>query len=59
MKMVTVTSNRLFSKFTVSTTSQQHVRILEAHLEPPKQGMDGLTIIGCSAKRRGIIVNGL
>jgi len=35
---------RLVSKFTISTTSHQHVRIAEARLEFPPGGLDGVKI---------------
>lgn len=35
---------RLISKFMISTTSHQHVRISEARLELPPGGLDGIKI---------------
>ncbi|KAJ7582878.1 trafficking protein particle complex subunit 10 [Mycena floridula] len=46
---------RLFSKFTVSTTGPQHVRISEAHLEPPIDDIEGLSIVSCSSEKRGVV----
>ncbi|KAH7915010.1 trafficking protein particle complex subunit 10 [Hygrophoropsis aurantiaca] len=37
-------SKRLFSKFAISTTTHQHVRILSARLASPKQGLEGIKI---------------
>lgn len=42
---------RLISKFTVSTTSHQHVRIADASLDAPDGGIDGVKITSCSARR--------
>ncbi|KAJ3845286.1 trafficking protein particle complex subunit 10 [Lentinula raphanica] len=47
--------NRLFSKFIVSTLSHQHVRILNARLEPPDSERSGLKILACSSSKRGIV----
>ncbi|KAH7923870.1 hypothetical protein BV22DRAFT_1113164 [Leucogyrophana mollusca] len=38
---------RLFSKFTISTTTHQHVRISSACLEGPEGGLEGVKITGC------------
>ncbi|KAJ3896581.1 trafficking protein particle complex subunit 10 [Lentinula edodes] len=46
---------RLFSKFIVSTSSHQHVRISNARLEPPDTESSGLKILACSSSNRGII----
>ncbi|KIM80718.1 hypothetical protein PILCRDRAFT_821974 [Piloderma croceum F 1598] len=46
---------RLFSKFTVSTTSHQHVRIASAELEYPKTGLHGVKIASCLPSKRGVI----
>ncbi|TFK43010.1 trafficking protein particle complex subunit 10 [Crucibulum laeve] len=46
---------RLISKFTVSTTSHQHVRIAAATLDAPEAGLEGVTIKSCSAKSRGVV----
>ena len=48
---------RLFSKFIVSTLSHQHVRISNAHLEPPDAESSGLKILACSSSKRGIIAS--
>jgi len=47
--------SRLISKFTVSTTSHQHVRIAEASLELPPEGLPGVKIQPSSRKRRVIV----
>ncbi|KII88634.1 hypothetical protein PLICRDRAFT_110377 [Plicaturopsis crispa FD-325 SS-3] len=44
---------RLFSKFTISTTSHQHVRIRSAQLDCPDEDLEGVTIAGCMS--RGIV----
>ncbi|KIJ16879.1 hypothetical protein PAXINDRAFT_162498 [Paxillus involutus ATCC 200175] len=41
---------RLFSKFTISATTPQHVRLFSADLQGPSQGLVGVKISGC---RRG------
>ncbi|KAF8894667.1 trafficking protein particle complex subunit 10 [Infundibulicybe gibba] len=44
---------RLFSKYTISTTSHQHVRILSASLSvPPDKGLDDLKIVSCPTQPR-------
>jgi len=48
---------RLFSKFTISTTSHQHVRISSARLEGPAVGLDGAKIVGCSAQKSDVVVS--
>ncbi|KAF8911173.1 trafficking protein particle complex subunit 10 [Gymnopilus junonius] len=47
---------RLISKFTVSTTSHQHVRISDARLDLPPDGLDGVTIQPAMKKRRVVTV---
>ncbi|KAK7014963.1 trafficking protein particle complex subunit 10 [Favolaschia claudopus] len=47
--------NRLFSKFTVSTTSHQHVRISDAQLQFPDGGLDGLKVVACSPQARSVV----
>ncbi|KAJ7452540.1 hypothetical protein B0H11DRAFT_2245998 [Mycena galericulata] len=47
--------NRLFSKFTISTTSHQHVRISDAQLQMPKGGLDGVKIVACSPQARSVV----
>ncbi|PPR03937.1 hypothetical protein CVT26_001142 [Gymnopilus dilepis] len=47
---------RLISKFTVSTTSHQHVRIADASLDLPPDGLDGVTIQPAVKKRRVVTV---
>ncbi|KAJ7098036.1 trafficking protein particle complex subunit 10 [Mycena belliarum] len=47
--------NRLFSKFTVSTTSHQHVRIAAAHLQIPAGGLDGVKVVACSPQARSVV----
>ncbi|KAF8229518.1 hypothetical protein L208DRAFT_1439127 [Tricholoma matsutake] len=47
--------NRLFSKFTISTTSHQHVRIASAHLNIPEDGLDGVKIVTPSTKNRPVV----
>jgi hypothetical protein len=50
--------NRLFSKFTVATTTHQHVRIRSAELSVPDEGeLDGITVKGCTPKGRGSVVS--
>ncbi|KAJ7273596.1 trafficking protein particle complex subunit 10 [Mycena haematopus] len=48
--------NRLFSKFTISTTSHQHVRISAAQLQIPDGGLDGLKVVACSPQARSVVV---
>ncbi|KAF9227601.1 hypothetical protein BS17DRAFT_746219 [Gyrodon lividus] len=38
---------RLFSKFTISATTHQHVRLYSADLRAPFQGLGGVKISGC------------
>ncbi len=45
----------LISKFTVSTTSHQHVRIANASLELPPDGLEGVSITPCVAKRPVVV----
>ncbi|KJA20255.1 hypothetical protein HYPSUDRAFT_142413 [Hypholoma sublateritium FD-334 SS-4] len=47
---------QLISKFTVSTTSHQHVRIANASLELPLDGLEGVNITPCVAKRPVVTV---
>lgn len=49
--------SRLFSKFTISTTSHQHVRIASAHLNIPEDGLDGVKIVTPSTKNRPVVVS--
>ncbi|KAF9264760.1 hypothetical protein L218DRAFT_979450 [Marasmius fiardii PR-910] len=42
---------RLFSKFTVSTTNHQHVRIADARLEIPPGLETGVSVISCNSRR--------
>ena len=59
IEMIRVPNNhRLFSKFTVSTTSHQHLRIASAQLEGPS-GLHGVKVAACVSSNRGIIVSGL
>ncbi|RDB24044.1 Trafficking protein particle complex subunit 10 [Hypsizygus marmoreus] len=46
---------RLFSKFTISTTTHQHVRISAAQLNAPEGGLDGVKIVPCATKNRGVV----
>ncbi|CAK5277454.1 unnamed protein product, partial [Mycena citricolor] len=46
---------KLFSQFTISTTSHQHVRISDAHLQAPAEGLDGLRIVACSSGSRNVL----
>ncbi|KAF9466293.1 trafficking protein particle complex subunit 10 [Collybia nuda] len=46
---------RLLSKFTISTTSHQHVRISDACLEAQEGGLDGVKIVPTVTKNRGVI----
>ncbi|KAF8810122.1 hypothetical protein BYT27DRAFT_7135471 [Phlegmacium glaucopus] len=48
--------NRLISKFTVSTTSHQHVRIADASLDLPSEGLDGVKIRPGSSNRPVVTV---
>ncbi|KAG6845701.1 hypothetical protein H0H87_004962 [Tephrocybe sp. NHM501043] len=48
--------SRLFSKFTISTTSHQHVRICTAQLMPRNGGLDGVKISPTTTKNRGVVV---
>ncbi|KAK7467047.1 hypothetical protein VKT23_004109 [Stygiomarasmius scandens] len=45
---------QLFSKFTVSTLSHQHVRIASAILEPPKAETDGFRVSTFCPQRRSV-----
>ncbi|KAJ6630673.1 trafficking protein particle complex subunit 10 [Mycena sp. CBHHK59/15] len=47
--------NRLFSKFTISTTSHQHVRISAAQLQIPDGGLEGLKVVACSPQARSVV----
>ncbi|KAJ7470648.1 trafficking protein particle complex subunit 10 [Mycena latifolia] len=47
--------NRLFSKFTISTTSHQHVRISGAQLQIPDGGLDGVKVVACSPQARSVV----
>ncbi|KXN82613.1 Trafficking protein particle complex subunit 10 [Leucoagaricus sp. SymC.cos] len=47
--------HRLVSKFTVSTTSHQHIRIASAELEMPPNGIDGVTITSPSSSNSKIV----
>ncbi|GLB35442.1 putative trafficking protein particle complex subunit 10, TRAPPC10 [Lyophyllum shimeji] len=47
--------SRLFSKFTISTTSHQHVRICAAHLTTQGGGLEGVSIVRCATKKRGVV----
>ncbi|KAG1754504.1 trafficking protein particle complex subunit 10 [Suillus lakei] len=46
---------RLFSKFTISTTSHQHVRISSTELQGPRS-LDGVKISGCRPSRPVVTV---
>ncbi|KAF7978139.1 hypothetical protein HWV62_1583 [Athelia sp. TMB] len=46
---------RLFSKYTISTASHQHVRIASVTLEGPPDGLPGVSIKGCSIPNRGVV----
>lgn len=48
---------RLFSKYTISTTSHQHIRIASVALEGPSSGLPGVTITGCVSPKRGVVVS--
>ncbi|KAF7322882.1 hypothetical protein HMN09_00067600 [Mycena chlorophos] len=47
--------DRLFSRFTVSTTSHQHVRIADAQLQLPPGGLEGVNVVACSPQSRGVV----
>jgi hypothetical protein len=47
---------RLFSKFTISTTSHQHVRISAAQLQIPDGGLEGVKVVACSPHARSVVV---
>ncbi|KAG5732737.1 Trafficking protein particle complex subunit 10 [Termitomyces sp. T112] len=47
--------SRLFSKFTISTTSHQHVRICAAKLMTQKDGLDGVKISSTATKNRSVV----
>ncbi|KAG5354260.1 hypothetical protein C0989_003777 [Termitomyces sp. Mn162] len=47
--------SRLFSKFTISTTSHQHVRICAAELMTQKDGLDGVKISSTATKNRSVV----
>jgi hypothetical protein len=46
---------RLFSKFTISNTTHQHVRIRSAQLKGPEGGIDGVRIVGSLTPERVIV----
>ncbi|KAG6865627.1 hypothetical protein C0991_000914 [Blastosporella zonata] len=46
---------RLFSKFTISTTGHQHVRIRDAHLMTQDGGLDGVKISPTATKNRDVV----
>ncbi|KAF5365787.1 hypothetical protein D9758_003260 [Tetrapyrgos nigripes] len=46
---------QLFSKFTVSTLSHQHVRIASVLLEPPDLDTSGLKVVTSSPRKRNIM----
>lgn len=48
---------RLFSKFTISTTTHQHVRIASAQLIGPENGLHGVKIASCLSSKRGVVVS--
>ncbi|KAG6873160.1 hypothetical protein C0992_008986, partial [Termitomyces sp. T32_za158] len=45
----------LFSKFTISTTSHQHVRICTVQLVTQESGLDGVKISTTATKSRGVV----
>ncbi|PPQ67646.1 hypothetical protein CVT25_012674 [Psilocybe cyanescens] len=47
---------RLVSKFTVSSTSHQHVRIADASLDLPEDGLEGVTVQPALKKRHVVTV---
>ncbi|KAJ7285957.1 trafficking protein particle complex subunit 10 [Mycena rebaudengoi] len=47
--------NRLFSKFTISTTSHQHVRISAAQIQLPNGGLEGVKVVACSPQSRSVV----
>ncbi|KAF4615296.1 hypothetical protein D9613_003220 [Agrocybe pediades] len=47
---------RLISKFTVSSTSHQHVRIADASLDLPPNGIEGVQVQSALKKRRVVTV---
>ncbi|KAG6861666.1 hypothetical protein C0995_013672 [Termitomyces sp. Mi166 len=47
--------SRLFSKFAISTTSHQHVRICAAQLMTQEGGLDGVKISPTATKNRGVM----
>lgn len=48
---------RLFSKFTISTTTHQHVRIASAQFTGPEKGLHGVKIASCLSSKRGVVVS--
>lgn len=46
---------RLISKFSVSSTSHQHVRIADVSLDLPSGGLDGVKIRSASSKRPVVV----
>lgn len=48
---------RLFSKFTISTTTHQHVRIASAQFTGPASGLHGVKITSCLSSKRGVVVS--
>jgi len=46
---------RVLSKFTVSTTSHQHVRIASVEVGREEISLNGVEIVGCLASKRGVV----
>ncbi|TFY59462.1 hypothetical protein EVJ58_g5755 [Rhodofomes roseus] len=46
---------RLFSLFTLSTTSHQHVRIRSAELKPSRQDADSVRVVSCQSQKPDIV----
>lgn len=46
---------RLFTRFTLSTSSHQHVRIRSAHLETSREDEDNVKVTGCHAQQPSVV----
>ncbi|KAI0736997.1 trafficking protein particle complex subunit 10 [Fomitopsis betulina] len=46
---------RLFSRFTLSTTSHQHVRIRSAELKPSREDADSIQVLSCQSRKSAIV----
>ncbi|KAH9934671.1 trafficking protein particle complex subunit 10 [Fomitopsis serialis] len=46
---------RLFSRFTLSTTSHQHVRIRSAELKPSGQDLNSVKVVSCQSQKPAVV----